>query len=987
MDIYVPTNVSFWTYLVFFSGIFTFGINLFLSSFFLAQYLYDRTRPEYLYATLQSFVFAIWSMGDFIYLASVKSPEQSFMVNYFQYIALIGFPLFLFNFSIHFLKLEKLFYTRLIMTTITGLFLFFLIFVKNSFFIYSGFDYYRIIQNSVFQITIPDHKTGPANELFFVYVYSTIIGLLVLYYRAYKKTGRLYIFPVFVGFAILSSTGAHDMLSVSHIWIFKESVYFFNIGYLAFNISLATMLSMRSAEAFRQVETLSAELENKNKDLKRMDQLKDEFLANTSHELRTPLNGIMGLAEASLSDLKNESRQIKNLKMILSSGKRLSSLVNDILDFSKLKNADIQLHLRSLDVRIVAELVLELSRPLAERKGIELLMDFPELLPPVSADEDRLQQILINLTGNAIKFTNRGSVTIRGEVVQPNSENKKRRVLISIIDTGIGIPEEKQSRIFESFEQADGATAREYGGTGLGLSIVKSLVQLHGSDVIVESETGSGSKFSFTLPEAEFVSEDELKKNKESELTIAKIMDRQSGRNDSENGDDDGATVQNNEIFLNFKRRFKERPRILVVDDEPVNIQVLENHLETAGVEVHIATDGFRALEQVEQVVPDLILLDLMMPRMSGFEVCRNVRKSYAPEIMPVVILSAKNQVGDLVHALEAGANDYLTKPFSSRELMARLGTHLDLRNSVQEQIQQSRAFRRFVPEYFLKLLGKLKATEIAPGDSTLLNMSVIFTDIRSFTRISEKLSPAENFDFVNKIFNAMEPAIQQNNGFVDKYLGDAIMALFTEGEGDQTPDESSADRALSAALDMRRRLVQFNEKRIAEGREPIEMGIGINTGEMMLGTVGSQNRLDTTVIGNAVNTASRLETLTTLYECSILISVHTFKELRKYVDTPMREIGSIVVKGRTEPIGIYEVYALDDPEQQKLKEETRSNFLMGIVMLKAWEFAEAKAQFQKVLDRNPHDRVAKVYLDRCEDLFLHPPSDEWQGSIDMKEK
>lgn len=798
--------------------------------------------------------------------------------------------------------------------------------------------------------------------------------------------------PLFLsGFLIFFATIVNDILHQNRI---VTTANLAPLGLFFFIFSQSAMLAQIFAVAFRQVETLSDELENKNreledknKDLEKMDRLKDEFLANTSHELRTPLNGIMGLAEACLSDPGNEKRRTKNLQMIFGSGKRLASLVNDILDFSKLRNSDIQLQIQAVDVRSVAELVLELSRPLSERKGITLILDFPENFPLVEADENRLQQILINLIGNAIKFTNEGSVVIRGMILQAHADTGVGRVRISVLDTGIGIPREKQARIFQSFEQADGTTAREYGGTGLGLSIVKSLVQLHGSHVFVESEVGKGSTFSFDLSVADFNHTGASK-----EISLEIIHNLTSLRRDDEdellNSQDDMPDKSlSAKTDIHFENRFHRKPKILVVDDEPVNIQVMENHLETAGALVHIATDGFRALEMVEQIKPDLILLDLMMPRMSGFEVSRRIREHHSPALMPIIILSAKNQVDDLVLALETGANDYLTKPFSSRELIARMDVHLDLQESVREQMRQTRAIQRFVPMNFLKLLGKSNVTEVSPGDSSLRHMSVLFSDIRSFTGISEKMTPEENYLFINDYMNQMEPFIQRNGGFVDKYLGDAIMALFKEEDDGDTGEETSADRALFAALEMRGRLREYNAIRVKEGKEPIEMGIGINTGDMILGAVGSENRLDTTVIGNTVNTASRLEALTSLYKSSILISNTTHKALRKHTKIPMREIGSIVVKGRSEPIGIFEVYALDDEKQQMLKEESKSDFMMGIVMLKAWEFEQARIQFQKVLDRNPEDKVAEIYMKRCEELMKTPPDDEWQGSIDMKEK
>jgi signal transduction histidine kinase len=232
-----------------------------------------------------------------------------------------------------------------------------------------------------------------------------------------------------------------------------------------------------------------------NERLRQVDKLKDDFLANTSHELRTPLHGIIGLAESSVADasVKLSERMRLNLGMIIASGKRLSSLVNDILDFSKLKTQHLAIQKKPLDVRVLVDLVLKFSAPLLAGKKLILKNEIPPDLPPVEGDENRLQQILHNLVGNAIKFTESGEVKI-------SAAQRNGMVEIAVADTGIGISKDKQQDIFKSFEQVDASISREYGGTGLGLAITKSLVELHGGKIWVESEVGKGSTFIFTLP-------------------------------------------------------------------------------------------------------------------------------------------------------------------------------------------------------------------------------------------------------------------------------------------------------------------------------------------------------------------------------------------------------------------------------------------------------------------------------------------------------
>ncbi len=409
-------------------------------------------------------------------------------------------------------------------------------------------------------------------------------------------------------------------------------------------------------------------LEAKNAELQELNQIKDEFLANTSHELKTPLNGIIGLAESLIDGatgkLGNETKA--NLRMIVSSGKRLLALVNDILDFSKLKHHTLELQLKPIALRELVEIVLTLSRQQVNKQELQLINAIPSDLSPVKADENRLQQILYNLIGNAIKFTEKGQISISAKQVNDSIE-------ICVSDTGIGIPANKLGRIFESFEQAEGSTAREYGGTGLGLAITKQLVELHNGKIWVESEVGVGSQFFVTMPIS-----DEPAMHSESSVIADKISTVQSSSSETE---------------MNYvKPTTNTQFDILIVDDEPVNLQVLENYLSLEH-EYNIipASSGAEALAIIETgLKPDAVLLDLMMPKMTGYEVTQKLREKWQANELPILLLTAKNQVADLVTGLEVGANDYLTKPISKDELLARLKTHLNLKNLIQDNLRLS---------------------------------------------------------------------------------------------------------------------------------------------------------------------------------------------------------------------------------------------------------------------------------------------------------
>jgi two-component system sensor histidine kinase ChiS len=407
-------------------------------------------------------------------------------------------------------------------------------------------------------------------------------------------------------------------------------------------------------------------LEQANNNLQRLDQLKDEFLANTSHELRTPLNGIIGIAESLIDGATGELSQQTNfnLTMIVSSGRRLSSLVNDLLDFSKLRHQNLDLQLKAVDLHAITDLVITLSQPLVGKKNLQLINSVSADLPLVQADENRLQQILHNLVGNAIKFTPAGQVEVLAEAVDLEGEQKFLKVIVS--DTGIGISEDKFERIFESFEQAEGTTSREYGGTGLGLAITKQLVELHGGRISVSSRVHEGSIFSFTLPistgiKSEIISKPSMRL--EPENKVNQPLKPEIELTKSINIDNKNSNIS-----------------VLIVDDEPINLQVLVNILSLHHYAITQASHGEEALALIQAgYKPDIILLDVMMPKMTGYQVTQKIRERFPTTEVPIILLTAKTQVEDIVIGLNVGANDYLTKPFSKDELLARIANQINM--------------------------------------------------------------------------------------------------------------------------------------------------------------------------------------------------------------------------------------------------------------------------------------------------------------------
>lgn len=708
-----------------------------------------------------------------------------------------------------------------------------------------------------------------------------------------------------------------------------------------------------------QLQESFATLEAKNKELQRLDQLKDEFLANTSHELRTPLNGMIGIAESMIDGAAGDVSELqkRNLLMIAQSGLRLANLVSDLLDFSKLKHQKIELQLKPVGIREIAEAVISLSKSLVGNKDLQLINAIPEDLSLVYADENRLQQILHNLVGNAIKFTNSGMVEISAKIIHgasfivdgnAGSMLDNEQLAISVSDTGIGIGKDKLDRIFESFEQADGSTAREYGGTGLGLAITKQLVELHGGEIRVSSIVGEGSRFTFTLP----VAPGRAPSTSVSPATITHHALASGNWRESIMHSQAQSTINHQQLTVNGQQ--PHQFKIMIVDDEPVNLQVLVNHLSLESYSLALAENGIDALSMLSRgFKPDLVLLDVMMPRMTGYEVCHKIREQFPANELPVVMLTAKNQVNDLVEGFNAGANDYLTKPISKNELLARIKTHLRISTL-------NIAYSRFVPREFLHFLHKESIVDVQLGDQVQQDMSILFSDIRDFTTLSETMTPEDNFKFINSYLSRMEPMILKNHGFIDKYIGDAIMALFS----------GKADDAVNAGVGMLQSIVEYNQHRANSGYPPIKIGIGINTGSLMLGTIGGHSRMDSTVISDAVNLASRLENLTKTYGVSLLISYHTFASLSDPMQYKMRLIDRVKVKGKSKEVAVFEVFDGDPPELRQAKLETIKIFEEALLLYYRNSIDQAAEMFADCLRQNPADPVARIYLARCQERF-----------------
>ena len=414
--------------------------------------------------------------------------------------------------------------------------------------------------------------------------------------------------------------------------------------------------------------------------------------------------------------------------------------------------------------------------------------------------------------------------------------------------------------------------------------------------------------------------------------------------------------------------------KVLVVDDDPQILDVISLMLDSAGYKTITAFNGEEGVSLALEVLPELIILDVHMPGMNGFEVSSVLLGNPKTRNIPIVMMTGLCETEDKVKSLEAGAVDFLVKPLSTEELVAKVASLVRLKayhdesekkrvelleevaGKKEELVSALEAFSRFIPSEFLELLSKKSILDVSLGDQVSKDMTILFSDIRDFTALSEKMTPKENFSFMNSYLGRMNPFIWENGGYIDKYIGDAIMALF----------QSGPDAALQSAIAMLKQIPVYNLHRSLFGFEPIRIGIGINTGPVMLGIIGHERFMQGTAISDAVNLASRLEQLTKEYNVSLVVSKYVLFGLVDPNQYHFRFLDKVKLKGKTEMIPVYEVFDADSPELLEQKIATSEAFERAAYEYHAGRFELSIELFESVPRGDIQDAAIDIYHQRC---------------------
>ncbi len=692
-------------------------------------------------------------------------------------------------------------------------------------------------------------------------------------------------------------------------------------------IELAQAVASQAAIAVQQSRLYQTTRQQAEK-LIELDRQKTEFFQNISHEFRTPLTLNIGPLESAVTE--GEGLDYEQSVIALRNSRRLLRLVNQLLDLQRIDAGRMQSTFCPCDLVNFVRQVVESFRSYCAKRNIDLITRFGEC-PPLYLDVEKFDKVVYNLLSNAMKFTQAGGR------IYVSVWTESDRCLLQVQDTGIGIREDQIPHLFERFRQADGSANRTYEGSGLGLAMVREMVELHGGEVAVESVYGQGTTLTVSLLQGtqhlppdqlsdvpaeieyhqaliEFADIDLEEEAPETEgsaeldslKTISPIVELPSNmaavpmpdQISTENVSDaiartiGGAPPNSSSV--------KSKPfHLLVVDDNPDLRRYVKSILEGGGYQVSVARHGLEGLQIARREQPDLILTDLMMPKMSGLEMIQAIRQERLLQGIPIVLLTAKADEETRIEGTERGADAYLSKPFNHRELLAEVHNLIALKESERRILQLNTYLTESILQRFLppSLVSKAARGELSldlrPEPKLV---TILFSDIVGFTQLSNTLRSRRVAELLNDYLTEMTHAIFEHGGTVDKFMGDAILAIF--GAPEEASPNEQVRQAIAAARQMHRTLEKLNENWRHQGIPEVQFRCGIHQGTAVVGMFGSIERSDYTAIGPSVNIAARIQEAAD--PGSILVSAAVADYLD---DTVIQKYSPLKLKGVDETV------------------------------------------------------------------------------------
>jgi len=756
----------------------------------------------------------------------------------------------------------------------------------------------------------------PASETIAVTVYGGFIllgGIYILIGLARAiRCGRPNATVVFLASVIIIGCALNDILHYGGI---VRSILLMNVGIGVFGLTQLIILGTASQRTIR-------ELYGVHHRLSIMESWQEMFFSTAAEDLRKPLKGINEVADSLLRGSLGPitSDQLGGLSLINASSLQLSNMVHDILDFRRIREGNVDVSRRMFNLFLLMERVRTAAALLFREKGLEFKNEVPREMENLYTDENLTERAFFNIARSFADYAGGGACAVSAETTDENT-------VIRVTWESEGIDRESIGKALSMFDQlGQRDKGEEITSKDLVLSIARRICEILGGSLHLEEGNNVNPVLTVLLPRVEVDIDQETATEEEARLDALINLE---------------PVLEDVVLTRNID--------IMVVSPDLMDLQVMKSQLASMNYNVIPVTSGHEALDKIQEKCPNLVLLDVNLHTMSGYEVCSRIREHWSSSELPVILITEKERVSDLIEGLTSGANDFLARPYHMEEFLTRVNTHIQL-----ARINQM--YSRFVPTEFLNTLGQENIIDLKLGDQVQREMTVLFVDIRAFTNLSENMTPQENFKFINSYLSRFSPMITRNKGFVDKFIGDAIMALYP----------GKPEDAIATALEMVEHVKVYNSHRANCGYKAINIGIGIHTGNLILGIIGDDQRMQGTVISDAVNLASRIQDVTKLYHTNIVISQETFVKLENPMSYDFRFLGKVKVKGKAKSVSLFEIFNGDDEEIRKSKSETKNDFETAIILFAKRRFEEASVIFQDIAEKNPNDYASALFLDRA---------------------